>query len=100
MILTDDTCSVYDFLTYDSVKSLFVDENFSYDSFITKDLSDKKENIGKFIELIGCMIEDVGLESLMYENINEYKSIRLESVHIPDNYEFKFSEMLQNSSLL
>ena len=59
MILTDNTCSIYDFLTYDNQSSSFVDENFSKDSFITKNENPRK--ISKMIEKIGDMINSMGL---------------------------------------
>lgn len=90
MILVDDTCSQYDFLTYDKKKSYFIDENFSYDSFITKENNDEK--IKEMIKKIGLMIENIGLSYLMYNNINEFEGISIESLHVPEDYKFKFNE--------
>ena len=91
MILVDDTCSQYDFLTYDKNKSYFIDENFSYDSFITKENNTKK--IKQMIKKIGLMIEKIGLKSLMYNNITEFQGIQIESIHVPENYHFKYNEI-------
>ena len=91
MILVDDTCSQYDFLTYDKNKSYFIDENFSYDSFITKE--NNTEKIRDMIKKIGLMIENIGLKSLMYNNITEFQGIQIESLHVPENYQFKYNEI-------
>ena len=91
MILTDNTCSIYDFLTYDNQSSSFVDENFSKDSFITKNENPRK--ISKMIEKIGDMINSIGLKSLMYDNLQEYKGIKIESIHVPEEYTFKFNNI-------
>jgi len=91
MILTDDTCSVYDFLTYDSRRSLFVDENFSYDSFMGRSCESSRLKV--MIEKIGRMIEEVGLHDLMYDHITEYDGMYVEYVHVPENYTFKFNEI-------
>jgi len=87
MIITNKICSTYDFLTYDTTKKIFVDECFTYDSFITT--TDKKEDINVFIENIGKMIKEVGLENLMYKKISKYDNISIESIHVPENYLFK-----------
>ena len=91
MILVDNSCSQYDFLTYDKNKSYFIDENFSYDSFITKE--NNTEKIRDMIKKIGLMIENIGLKSLMYNNITEFQGIRIESLHVPENYQFKYNEI-------
>ena len=91
MILVDDSCSQYDFLTYDKNKSYFIDENFSYDSFITKE--NNKDKIKDMIKKIGLMIEKIGLKSLMYNNITEFQGIQIESLHVPENYRFKYNEI-------
>lgn len=88
MVITDNICSTYDFLTYDTTKGIFVNECFTCDSFITTD-EDRREDIKVLIEKIGEMIKEVGLESLMYEKIMEYEKIRIESIHVPENYKFK-----------
>lgn len=87
MIITNKICCTYDFLTYDTVKEIFVDECFTYDSFITT--NDKTEEVKVLIDKIGEMIKNVGLESLMYEKIREYDGITIESIHVPENYLFK-----------
>lgn len=87
MIITNKICSTYDFLTYDTVKEIFVDECFTYDNFITT--NDKTEEVKVLIDKIGEMIKTVGLESLMYEKIREYDGITIESIHVPENYLFK-----------
>lgn len=87
MIITNKTCSTYDFLTYDTTKSVFVDECFTYDSFITT--NDKTSEIKVFIHKIGEMINKVRLEHLMYEKIGRYENINIEAVHVPENYLFK-----------
>ena len=91
MILVDNSCSQYDFLTYDKNKSYFIDENFSYDSFITKE--NNTEKIRDMIKKIGLMIENIGLKSLMYNNITEFQGIQIESLHVPENYQFKYNEI-------
>lgn len=90
MIITNEICNTYDFLSYDTTKGIFVDECFSYDSFIT---STNPDDIKSLIEKIGEMIKKVGLESLMYEKIGEYDGMHIESVHVPENYMFKDDKM-------
>lgn len=87
LILTDNTCSQYDFLTYDTIYDIFVDECFTYDSFLTQqgNNEDKKNMICK----IGEMINEIGLQKLMYKKIKEYKGIKIETIHIPECYSFK-----------
>ncbi|RAP49909.1 MAG: hypothetical protein BZ138_07165 [Methanosphaera sp. rholeuAM270] len=87
MIITNKICSTYDFLTYDTTKEIFVDECFTYDSFITT--TDKTGDVNALIEKIGNMIKEVGLENLMYKKISEYEDMTIESVHVPECYQFK-----------
>lgn len=90
MIITNKICSAYDFLTYDNIKGVFVDECFTYDSFITN--TDNKEEIIVLIYKIGEMIKQLGLENLMYKKIEEYENISIESIHVPENFKFKEDE--------
>ena len=95
MILTNKICSTYDFLTYDTTKSLFVDECFTYDSFIAPE--NNEENIKTMIEKIGTMIQDVGLEKIMYGKIREYNDMYIEVIHVPECYQFKCDDILDIS---
>ena len=90
MIITNKICNTYDFLTYDSIKGVFVDECFTYDSYITN--TDNKEEIIVLIYKIGEMIKLLGLENLMYKKIEEYENISIESIHVPENFKFKEDE--------
>lgn len=92
MILTNKICSTYNFLTYDTTRDLFVDECFTYDSFIAPENSE--ENIRIMIEKIGNMIQKVGLEKLMYGKIREFEDIDIEVIHIPECYQFKCDDTL------
>ena len=95
MILTNKICSTYDFLTYDTTNGLFVDECFTYDSFIAPDNSE--ENIRIIIEKIGTMINEVGLEKIMYRKIREYDDMYIEVIHVPECYQFKCDDILDIS---
>lgn len=94
MILTNKICNSYDFLTYDTSRSTFLDESFTVDSFIT--CRETEENvINIMIEKIGSMIEELGLEYLMYNEIKEYENMSIESIHVPEGYYFKYDETLE-----
>ena len=82
MILVDNFCSNYDFLTYDFRRHIFVNESFTTDSFITEN------HICEMIEKIGILVTEKGLEYLMYKNIKRYNGINIETIHIPENYQF------------
>jgi len=88
MIIVDDMCSNYDFLTYDFQKNIFVNESLTKDSFKTGE----KNNINTMIEKINHLIKKYTLKSLMYENITEYEDMNIEAIHIPENYGFKEDE--------
>ena len=94
MIVTNNICNSYDFLTYDTRKSIFVDECFTYDSFITKHET-KNRDIKEMISIIGNMIQEIGLENLMYEKISEYRNMTIESIHVPEDYYFKYDETME-----
>ena len=85
MILVDDLCSNYDFLTYDFHKNIFINESFTEDSFKVG----KKNNISTMIEKIYQLIKNKTLKSLMYDDITEFKDMNIEAIHIPENYRFK-----------
>lgn len=85
MIIEDDLCSDYTFLTYDFSKNIFVNESFNTDSFKTINIDD----IPEMMEKIDKLINNKSLKSLMYEDINEYENMSIESIHIPENYQFK-----------
>jgi len=89
MILVDDLCSNYDYLTYDYTRKIFVDEAFSTDSL--QNFTDTEDAI-TMIEKIGKLIDEVTLKTLMYEDITEYDDINIEAIHIPENYQFKNDE--------
>lgn len=85
MILVDDICSSYDFLTYDFSRSIFVDESFTTDSFIG---STGADDIGEMIEKIDRLLVEKGLEALMYEDIREFEEMTIEAIHVPESYQF------------
>lgn len=85
-----------DFLTYDTRKSNFVDECFTYDSFMTQN-KPKKLDMEEMIIRIGDMIRDVGLKKLMYCPITEYRNMKIESIHVPEEYYFMYDESLEIS---
>lgn len=91
MILADDTCSHYDFLTYDTKRKIFVDETFNEDSFIIK--TEDKTRITSMITKIRNMIHEYSLKRLMYEDISAYDTLKLECIHIPENYCFILDEI-------
>lgn len=66
MILVDDICSNYDFLTYDFRNKNFVDGSFNSDSFQSPRILSKNE-MCDLIEKIGRMISVIGLQHLMYD---------------------------------
>lgn len=94
MIVTNNICNTYDFLTYDTRKSIFVDESFTYDSFMTQH-KPKKLDMEEMIIRIGDMIRDVGLKKLMYCPITEYRNMKIESIHVPEEYYFMYDESLE-----
>ena len=71
-----------------------VDECFTYDSFITKH-EPKNRDIKEMISIIGNMIQEIGLENLMYEKISEYRNMTIESIHVPEDYYFKYDETME-----
>lgn len=87
MILTDNTCSFYDYLTYNFKQEIFVNESFTMDCFKTN--KQDKNVISDMISLIGEMIEHLTLKSLMYENNNKYRGMNIEAIHIPESFQFK-----------
>lgn len=89
MILVDDNCSSYDYLTYDYTKALFVDECFTTDSFQTERKKVDIDKVKCMITKIGRLIEERGLEYLMYNEVKEHDGISIEAIHIPENYTFK-----------
>ena len=94
MIVTNKICNSYDFLTYDTRKSIFVDECFTYESFITQDKTQNRD-MEEMIVKIGNMIEEVGLKDLMYNHIKEYENMKIESIHVPEDYYFKYDETME-----
>ena len=86
MILVDDLCSNYDYLTYDYTRKIFVDEAFNTDSLQNTTYTD---DVITMIEKIGKLIDEVTLKTLMYEDITEYDDIKIEAIHIPENIKFK-----------
>lgn len=84
MILVDDLCSNYDFLTYDFSRNIFVDESFTTDSFITKTGC----NVSKMMEKIEQLLHEKGLKALMYEDIREFEEMDIEAIHVPESYQF------------
>ena len=91
MIVTDSLCGNYAFLTYDFNKKIFVDEHFTRESFKT---NEEKETI-PMIEKIDRMIKNKTLETLMYDEVTEFEELRVEQVHIPENYRFAYDDMFE-----
>ena len=91
MILVDNLCTNYDYLTYDFNKKIFVDESFTNDSFQTNDT----HNIPEMIEKIDHLIKKHSLEKLMYTDINNFEDMTIEAIHVPENYQFKSDENIQ-----
>ena len=89
MILVDDLCSNYDYLTYDYTRKIFVDEAFSTDSL--QNITNTKDAI-TMIEKIGKLIDEKTLKTLMYEDVTEYDDLMIEAIHIPENIKFKNDE--------
>ena len=96
MILVDDICSNYDFLTYDFRNKNFVDGSFNSDSFQSPRILSKDE-MCDLIEKIGRMISVIGLQHLMYDNITSFEELIVEPIHIPENFKFKYDDVLEFS---